>query len=173
MRFTSQKDVAAIHAYGDSDFAGDQVTRKSTSGGMACLGDHVLKSWSSSQSIIALSTGEAELYALNKACATAMGMRSLLLDLGVDLEIKVFTDATTGKAMAMRRGLGKVRHMRVAYMWIQEKAARREIILKRVPGPQNPADLMTKVLAESAVLDHLERLSFEYRDGRHHLAPRV
>ena len=84
MKFMYQKDVHAINAYGDSDFAADVETRKSTSGGLVCLGDHTVKSWSSTQSIISLSTGEAELYALNKASATALGLKSLLIDLGVD-----------------------------------------------------------------------------------------
>lgn len=61
--FPAQKDVCTINAYGDHDFAGDSTTRKNTSGGLACLGDHVVKSWSSLQSSIALSGGEAELYA--------------------------------------------------------------------------------------------------------------
>lgn len=65
IKLVAQKDVHSINANGDSDFAAEVVTRKSTSGGLVCFGDHVVKTWSSSQSIIALSTGEAELYALN------------------------------------------------------------------------------------------------------------
>ena len=86
--YKRQKDIHAIHAYGDSDFAGEVDTRKSTSGGMVCLGDHTVKSWSSTQSIIALSTGEAELYAINKCAAVALGLQSLMNDLGVPMDIK-------------------------------------------------------------------------------------
>ena len=82
IKLVAQKDVHSIHAYGGRDFAADVVSRISTSGGLVCLGDHVVKSWSSFQSIIALSTGEAELYTLNKASATAIGLKSLLEDLG-------------------------------------------------------------------------------------------
>ena len=78
---------------------------------LARLGDHVVKSWSSTQSIIALNTGEAELYAINKTAATALGLQSLLTDLGVQMDIRVFTDATTGKPIVTIRGLGKVRHI--------------------------------------------------------------
>ena len=55
--FRPQRDVFAINAFGDSDFAGEVDTRKSTSGGLVCLGDHVVKAWSSTQTVIALSTG--------------------------------------------------------------------------------------------------------------------
>ena len=81
--FGRQKDVHAIHSFGDSDFAGEVETRKTTSGGICSIGDHTVKSWSSTQSTIALSTGEAERYAINKSAATALGLQSLLSDRGV------------------------------------------------------------------------------------------
>ena len=61
MLFRHQKDVDGINGYSDSDFAGDVGSPKSTSGGTVIIGDHMDKSWSTSQSVIALSTGEAEL----------------------------------------------------------------------------------------------------------------
>ena len=51
MMFKRQKDVHAINSFGDGDVAGEIEMRKSTSGGMACLGDLVVKRWSSTQSI--------------------------------------------------------------------------------------------------------------------------
>ena len=85
------------------------------------MGDHIIKAWSSTQTVIALSTGEAELYALNKASAQGLGLQSLLNDLGIDLEVRVHTDATTGRAIVTRRGLGKVRHIAVNELWMQKR----------------------------------------------------
>ena len=73
--YTPQKNVYCINGYGNSDFATEIETRKSTSGGMTCLGDHLVKSWSSTQTVIALSTGEAELYALNETGAQSLGLQ--------------------------------------------------------------------------------------------------
>ena len=53
-----------VHIFVDSDWAGEEPGRKSTSGGAIQLGQHLLKTWSSTQSVIALSPGEAELYAI-------------------------------------------------------------------------------------------------------------
>ena len=50
----------------DTDFAGCPTTRKSTSGGIVKLGEHCIKAWSSNQSVIALSSGEAEFYGIVK-----------------------------------------------------------------------------------------------------------
>ena len=64
MKFAIQRGVYALNCFGDSDFAGDAITRKSTPIGFMMLGDHVINSWSSNQSVIALATGESELYAI-------------------------------------------------------------------------------------------------------------
>ena len=138
-----------------------------------CLGDHVVKSWSSSQSIIELSTGEAELYALNKASATAIGLKSLMEDLGVNLEIKVFTDATTGKAMAVRRGLGKVRHIAVNELWIQERVYLGDLKIVKIKNKFNPADLMTKHLSHGEIVNILEQLNHVHAEGRSDEAPEL
>ena len=49
-----------IHVYTDTDWAGCINTRRSTQGGLALLGAHCIKSYSSTQACIALSSGEAE-----------------------------------------------------------------------------------------------------------------
>ena len=60
--------------------------------------------------MIALSTGEAELYAPNTTAPASMGLKSFLEGMGISVDMKLFTDATTERAMATRNGLGKVRH---------------------------------------------------------------
>ena len=72
-----------VRAVADSDWAGDKVSRKSTSGGIAFRGKHCIKSWSSNQTIIALSSAEAELYALLKgACVKSCTICSSFGDTG-------------------------------------------------------------------------------------------
>ena len=70
-----------MKAYTDADWAGCRETRRSTIGGCAMLGRHTLKGWSKTQNLIALSSGEFELYASLKASAEALGLVSLLQDL--------------------------------------------------------------------------------------------
>ena len=79
------------------------------------LGTHIFKTWSTTQGVIALSSGEAEYYALAKTASQCLGMRAMMKDLGVTLQgshsIKVITDATAAKGIAMRKGFGPVRHI--------------------------------------------------------------
>ena len=169
--FKQQNDVHCINGWGDSDFAGEVTTRKSTSGGLICLGDHVVKSWSSTQTVVALSTGEAELYALNKAAAQSLGLQSLLTDLGVNMSIRLHTDATTGRAIATRRGLGKVRHIAVNELWLQEQVAEGKVYIHKIKNKFNLADLLTKYLSAQEIAQIMEYMQHTHLEGRSDVAP--
>ena len=80
-------DVSKV--YSDSDWAGCRKTRKrkSTSGGIVVWGG-VVKSWSSTQLSIALSSGEAEYSALVKATAEGIRLQSILGDLGFETSVE-------------------------------------------------------------------------------------
>ena len=60
--------------YTDADHAGCQRTRKSTSGGAVMWGECLLKAWSRTQTLIALSSGESEIAAVTKAAAEGFGV---------------------------------------------------------------------------------------------------
>ena len=47
------------------------------------LGGHTIKTWSKRQHLVALSSGEAELYALTRAMSQTLGIVSLAADFGV------------------------------------------------------------------------------------------
>ena len=89
----------------DTDFAGCKVTRRSTSGGVAMRGGHCLRHWSSTQSTVALSSGEAELGGIAKGMSHGIGLRSVAQDLGISLKLRLRTDATAAMEMAKRLGL--------------------------------------------------------------------
>ena len=165
IKYGRQDQVHAINCYGDSDFAGEVETRKSTSGGLMMLGDHPVKSWSSTQTVIALSTGEAELYAINKATASGIGAQSILSDLGMNLDIVIYTDATSGKAMASRRGLGKVRHIAVNELWIQEHVQNKTLMIKKIRNQIQSGRFDDEVLDKIGGTDHHGACSKYVRGG--------
>ena len=69
----------------DSDWAGCRRTRKSTSGGVVMLGSHLIKSWSTTQQVIALSSGEAEYYSMVRGGSLGMGVSAIAKDMAVSL----------------------------------------------------------------------------------------
>ena len=102
-----------LEAFADSDWAGERKTAKSTSGGAIMWGTHLLKSWSSTQNTIALSSGEAELIALVKCSSELLGLRSLLKDWGEDLAGCIYADSTAALAMVKSRSERDMRAMGV------------------------------------------------------------
>ena len=58
------------------------------------LGLHILKTYSSTQPTISLSSGEAEFYGVVKGSGAALGQQSLFADLGIALQVRVWTDSS-------------------------------------------------------------------------------
>lgn len=84
-------------------------------------GHHLIKSWSSTQSVVALSSAEAELYALLKTACQALGVASLASDFGIELEVIVNSDSSAALAITQRHGLRKLRHINVQWLWLQDQ----------------------------------------------------
>ena len=147
MRYDWQGHEHEVTGYSDSDWAGCRATRESTSGGAIMVGGHFLKGWSRTQNHITLSTAEAELIALVKCSVELLGVRSMLRDFGRDSEGVVYADPSAALAIARRKGAGKMRHINVNSLWIQERQNEKDLELRKVLGTENPADLMTKNLA--------------------------
>ena len=133
-----------IDVYVDSDWAGDKQQRKSTSGGLVIVGGTVIKSWSRIQRGRSLSSAEAEYYAIVTGTAEALAVQALAEEMGWNMSVRVHTDSSAAKAVASRRGLGKLRHIELKYLWVQELVQDRRIMIKKIDGLNNPADCLTK-----------------------------
>merc|ERR1711911_187427 len=173
VQFRYQEEVKKVQVWVDTDYAGCRKTRKSTSGGILTLGDHLIKGWSSTQAVIALSSGEAEYYGIVKGSSVGLGARSLLGDLGCSVRVAVFTDSSAAKGMASRKGLGKVRHVEVNQLRVQQKVANGEIELRKVEGTQNLADALTKHVEHESILRHMLGTGQFVSEGRHEIMPNV
>ena len=73
--FPWQEPGLPLRVHCDTDFAGCVQTRRSTSGGCASRGGHLIKRWSVTQKAITLSSGEAELGGVVKGAAVLCGRR--------------------------------------------------------------------------------------------------
>ena len=118
-------------------------------------GQHVIKSWAKAQQVIALSSGEAELYACVKVSAEAMGLKSVLQDMGKNAEIKIKIDASATIGIIMREGLTGIRHIDTQCLWVQDAVKQKRMEVKKVDGTANPADLLTKPLGAADLERHL------------------
>ena len=126
------------------------------------LGGHCIKTWSSTQGAYALSSAEAELYGMVEGVTRAKGLMSIARELGfkgLGNVIRLGTDSSAAKSFVCRRGLGKMRHLEIRDLWLQREVAEGKLEVLKIPGEQNPADLMTKILSIKEVGDRLKRMS--------------
>ncbi len=168
----SFQSAGCVEVYTDTDWAGCPRTRKSTSGGALMIGSHLIKSWSSTQSSVALSSGEAEFNGVVRGAGIGLGYRSMLQDFGHDLPVRVWTDSSAAIGICGRQGLGKLRHLDTHTLWVQQAVRTKRIMLCKIDGERNPADLLTKHSLTRDRMMHLTSLfDCVYRGGRSAAAP--
>ena len=107
LRFRRQQHVDKITVFVDSDFAGDPVSRKSTTGLVAQIGNHTVKSGSTLQCLTALSVGEAEFYAEVKGGQVGPFLRSMYQDVGLPMKFEMRSDSSTANSLTKRLGAGQ------------------------------------------------------------------
>ena len=112
------------------------------------LGKHCIKTWSSTQGAVALSSAEAEFYAMIEAVIRGKGILNIMLEMGFKIteRIQLFTDSSAAKSFVSRTGLGRMKHLEIRDLWLQREVGLGKVLVNKVEGPRNPADLLTKYL---------------------------
>ena len=75
-------------------------------------------------------------------------------------------DSSAALAVTNRKGCGKLRHVRIGHLWVQELAGEEMVTFGKVRGTANPADLMTKFLSQPDIVAKMGRLGMQYAEGR-------
>lgn len=128
------------------------------------LGDHCVKTWSSSQGAYALSSAEAEFYGMIEGATRSKGLISLAGEMGFRELVNVVrlgTDSSAAKSFVARRGLGRMRHLDIRDLWLQKEVAEGKVEVSKIFGTENPADLMTKFLGVSDIQSRLEAMGLK------------
>ena len=162
-RFKFQHQPPSLRVFSDSDWAGCRRTARSTSGGVIMLGEHCIRGYSVTQKHVTLSSAEAELMALVKATSEAIGLCQLAEAWNIRLTADVFVDSSAALAIVHRKGNGKLRHVRIGHLWVQELSEGEEVSFHKVAGESNPADLYTKHLPPGR-LEKLTPLVAQFRE---------
>src|ERR1041384_619307 len=120
--------------YSDSDWAGDKVDRKSTSGSCQFLGSSLV-SWSSKkQNFVSLSTAEAEYIASGSCCAQLLWMRQTLMDYDVKCD-KVPLLCDNESAIKIADNVvqhSRTKHIDIHNHFVRDNVAREDIKLFHV-----------------------------------------
>ena len=108
-----------MDVYSDSDWGGDLVTRRSTSGACLLRGDHLLLHWSRTQRVVSLSSAEAELHGLCKGASESLASMNMSHELYMPLLLRLLADSSAARGIIQTKGCGKVKHLDVKSLWIQ------------------------------------------------------
>ena len=69
-----------------------------------------------------------------RAAAEALGLQSIMKDLGWEAGVRLWVDSSAAKSMSARIGLGKVRHMEVKFLLLQEAVRDKRVEVKKAPA---------------------------------------
>ena len=141
----------SLCGYTDSDWAGDQDDRKSTSGACQFLG-RSLVSWSSKkQNCISLSTAESEYVAAASGCTQLLWMRQTLKEFGVNYDkVPLLCDNESAIKIAYNPVQhSRTKHIEIRHHFIRDHVARGDIELAYVCTKDQLADIFTKPLDEA------------------------
>ena len=137
-----------LRGYCDSDYAGDRDGRKSVSGYVYTLGIGSISWRSKLQSIVALSTTEAELISIVEATKEGLYLLQLLDDLSmVQRTIELFSDSQSAIHLVENQAYSsRTKHIDVRGFFLMLEQERSKIKLLKVNTMDNPSDMMTKSL---------------------------
>jgi hypothetical protein len=158
LEYKWQEAPTAITLLTDSDWAGDVQTRRSTSGVVIQMGRHLLQFSSKQQKTVALSSGEAELNALVSGLTEALGIGSLCTDWHSAVPVQCFCDSSAARGIAHRTGVGKMKHLQVRQLWVQEQVRLNRATVAWIPRASNSADAFTHQCSEALLTEHLQRI---------------
>ena len=157
-----QEEPAMLRADGDSDWApSTEELRRSTSGGTIRYGGHLWDAFSATQATQALSSGEAEFYATGSATARGLMGVYFLEEIGRKAELLTGSDSTAGRGICQRHGVGKVRHLELRYLWLQDR-----VRLKQVKHQQHGCRLLDQVQRSRGHTEALQDVELALRGAR-------
>eukprot|EP00971_Amphidinium_carterae_P271732 5391999-Amphidinium_carterae.1 len=149
-----------IHAYSDSDWAGCAVIRKSTTGVLLQMYGCSIIHYSRTQSTIAQSSAEAELYALTSASNELILVQSVVMELGLassssNVKLSLCShrlskwqsnDSETRDQQKVKTHPTQVPSVKVLHL--QELVEQGIITLHKVSSQLNPSDILTKFMPQ-------------------------
>jgi hypothetical protein len=147
-RNSSNTNVELI-GFADADWAGDRTTRKSTTGYCFTLCGSLISWKTSTQKSVALSTAEAELYALAKTSCHAVWLQRLAANLGFNIRpIKIHEDnqATIAIVKGDDKFNDRLKHIDIKYFFIRDKIQGGDIAVVPIATEHQLADIFTKLM---------------------------
>ncbi|KAH9806493.1 hypothetical protein KPL71_002780 [Citrus sinensis] len=144
----TKSDKIEVMKFVDSDFAGDLDRRKSTSGYMFVLNSYLISWKSSLQTVVALSSTEAEFIATTEAVKEATWLKGLLNELWLNQKtVQVFCDNQSAIHLVKNQMYHeRTKHIDVKLQFIRDEVEKGTVVVSKIHTSMNPADALIKSL---------------------------
>ena len=129
----------------DADWASSHFSRKSVSSYSLYLNGNCVYVSTKLQQSLSLSSCEAEYMASLQGCCDGLFVKALLEEItGSPVKLVHRTDNSAARAIIGKQGSGRLRHVDLAYLWLQSVASKGLVIEKPIGTKYCPPDLGTK-----------------------------
>ena len=148
-----------VSGISDSDYGGDDETRKSISGNTTMLNGAPVKTSSRQQNSVTLSVTEAELVSGVECAQDMMFVKRVLESMGLKVKTPMVLSMDNKGAIDLTNNWsvgGRTRHMGVRLNFIRELKEAGLIEVRWIPTKENCADMHTKNLAGPAFEKHTQ-----------------
>ena len=151
---------AITEAYTDADWATCKSTRKSVTGWAVKVNGDLISWTSKKQSVVALSSCEAELYAESAAIQEIIWQRAMLQELGFDQsKPSIIHEDNQSTITISKNGIknDRTKHVAIKYHFVTDCINNNNIKLEWISSEDQQADIFTKALGaiKHAKLKHL------------------
>ncbi|GJY63605.1 putative ribonuclease H-like domain-containing protein [Tanacetum coccineum] len=135
-----------LEAYSDSDYAGANLDRKSTTSGCQFLGSRLISWQCKKQTIVATSTTEAEYVAAASCCGQVLWIQNQMLDYGFNfMNTKIHIDNESTICIVKNPVYhSKTKHIEIRHHFIRDSYEKKLIRVEKIHTDFNVADLLTK-----------------------------
>jgi hypothetical protein len=145
--FTKKK--LGLLIYADAAFGDDPIYRFSTGGHVFLAGGGPLYWKSKKQTLVTLSSTEAEFINLTPAGLTAIWIANILKEAGYSQKkpLILFTDSANAQQISLKPdNAARTRHIDIRYKWIQDRIKKGQFKIKHVPTTEMATNGLTKPL---------------------------
>ncbi|GKC74659.1 putative ribonuclease H-like domain-containing protein, partial [Tanacetum coccineum] len=135
-----------LEAYSDSDYAGANIDRKSTTRGCQFLGRRLISWQCKKQTIVATSTTEAEYVAAANCCGQVLWTQNQMLDYRFNfMNTKIYIDNESIICIVKNPVFhSKIKHFEIKHHFIRDAYEKKLIQVLKIHTDDNVADLLTK-----------------------------
>ncbi|GJZ00202.1 putative ribonuclease H-like domain-containing protein [Tanacetum coccineum] len=130
-----------LEAYSDSDYAGANLDRKSTTGGCQFLGRRLISWQCKKQTIVATSTTEAEYVAAANCCGQVLWIQNQMLDYGFNfMNTKIYIDNESTICIVKNPVFhSKTKHIEIRHHFIRDAYEKKLIQVLKIHTDDNAA----------------------------------